>query len=161
MAKLKAPKKFATGKFVSHSPKRKPTRSIVFKAFVARATPTAAKIDAIRTGINARIVNDMVQYFDVSQNEIFSVLHTPASTAHRLIKAKRPLDPAASERVIRVADITRIAEETFGGHAAAAQWLKTPNLALENATPLSMLDTEPGAGEVRRILSSINYGGVF
>lgn len=161
MAKLKAPKKFATGKFVSHRAKRKPTRSIVFKAFVARATPTAAKIDAIRTGINARIVNDMVQYFDVSQNEIFSVLHTPASTAHRLIKAKRPLDPAASERVIRVADITRIAEETFGGPAAAAQWLKTPNLALENATPLSMLDTEPGAGEVRRILSSINYGGVF
>jgi len=24
-----------------------------------------------------------------------------------------------------------------------------------------MLDTEPGAGEVRRILSSIDYGGVF
>jgi putative toxin-antitoxin system antitoxin component (TIGR02293 family) len=103
----------------------------------------------------------MVQYFHVSKNEIFDVLLTPASTAHRLIKEKRPLDPAASERVVRVADITRIAEETFGGPATAAQWLKTPNLALENATPLSMLDTEPGAGEVRRILSSINYGGVL
>src|SRR5205823_3617263 len=117
--------------------------SIVFKTFVDKETAPAVKIEAIRRGINADIVDDMVEYFDVSKNEIFDVLLTPASTAHRLIKEKRALDPAASERVVRVADVTRIAEETFGGPATAAQWLKTPNLALENATPLSMLDTEP------------------
>ena len=162
MAKMKGAKRFGTTvKFASHSAVRKSSRSVVFKTFVARDAPTAAKIAAIRTGIDAGIVDDMVQYFHVSKNEIFDVLLTPASTAHRLIKEKRPLDAAASERVVRVADITRIAEETFGGPATAAQWLKTPNLALENATPLSMLDTEPGAGEVRRILSSINYGGVL
>src|SRR5262249_23349918 len=119
------------------------------------------KIDAIRAGISASVVEDMVQYFDVPKNEIFGVLLTPASTAHRLIKEKRPLDAAASERVVRVADVTRIAEHTFGGGAAATRWLKTPNLALANATPLSMLDTEPGAGEVRRILVAIDHGGVF
>jgi putative toxin-antitoxin system antitoxin component (TIGR02293 family) len=54
-----------------------------------------------------------------------------------------------------------MAADTFGGRDAATQWLKTPNLALDAATPLSMLDTEPGAGEVRRILSAINYGGAF
>ena len=60
-----------------------------------------------------------------------------------------------------MAEITKMAEDTFGGREAATQWLKTPNLALEDATPLSMLDTEPGASEVRRILFAINYGGVF
>jgi uncharacterized protein (DUF2384 family) len=54
-----------------------------------------------------------------------------------------------------------VAEETFGGRDAGARWLKTPNLALGDATPLSMLDTELGALEVRRILSSIGHGGAF
>jgi len=126
---------------------------------VTKETPTAQKIDVIRSGVRARVVDDMVEYLDVPKNVIFSILHTPESTAHRLIKDNRTLDAAASERVVRVADITRMAEESFGGRAAATRWLKSSNLALGGATPLSMLDTEPGAGEVRRILSSINYGG--
>jgi putative toxin-antitoxin system antitoxin component (TIGR02293 family) len=62
---------------------------------------------------------------------------------------------------VRLADVIRVAEETFGGRDAGARWLKTPNLALGDATPLSMLDTELGALEVRRILSSIGHGGAF
>lgn len=151
----------STGKFVSRVGTGKSGFIIAFKKFVAKDTPTATKIEAIRIGINAEIVDDMVRYFDVSKSDIFHILLTPPSTAHRLVKTKRPLDPAASERVVRVADITRMAEETFGGREDAARWLKTPNLALDNAMPLSMLDTEPGAGEVRRILSAINYGGAL
>ena len=135
--------------------------AMVFRAFVAKETPAAKKIDVIRGGVAARVVDDMVEYLDVPKNVIFSVLHTPESTAHRLIKDNRNLDSAASERVVRVADVTRLAEETFGEREAARQWLKSANRALGGATPLSMLDTEPGAGEVRRILSSINYGGAL
>lgn len=133
--------------------------TITFKTFVAHETPLAEKIDLIRGGVAARVVDDMVEYLGVSKQVIFQVLHTPESTAHKLIKDKRRLSAAASERVVRVADITRIAEETFGGQDAAAHWLTSPNLALGGVTPLSMLDTEPGASEIRRILSSINYGG--
>jgi putative toxin-antitoxin system antitoxin component (TIGR02293 family) len=151
----------SSGKFVSRVRARKSGFIITFRKFVAKDTPAAIKIEAIRSGITAEIVDDMVRYFDVSKSDIFHVLLTPSSTAHRLVKTNRPLDPAASERVVRVADVTRIAEETFGGHEEAARWLKTPNVALDNATPLSMLDTEPGAGEVRRVLSAINYGGAL
>jgi len=132
-----------------------------FKTFVSKETPTATKIQIIRSGVLARVVDDMVAYLDVPKNLIFSVLHTPESTAHKLIKENRVLDAAASERVVRVADITRIAEATFGGRGAASRWLQSSNVALGHTTPLSMLDTEPGAAEVRRVLSSINYGGVF
>ncbi len=138
-----------------------PKRAVIFTSFVSRDTSSARKIDAIRAGVGARVVDDMVEYLDVPKNVIFGILHTPESTAHRLIKDNRNLDAAASERVVRVADITRMAEETFGGREAATRWLKSANLALGGATPLSMLDTEPGAGEVRRILASINYGGAF
>jgi uncharacterized protein (DUF2384 family) len=58
-------------------------------------------------------------------------------------------------------DARELAEEIFGGRETAARWLKTSNLALGGATPLSMLDTEPGAAEVRRILSAIDYGGAL
>jgi len=133
----------------------------VFRSFVAKDTSTATKIDVIRGGVLARVVDDMVEYLGVPKNVVFALLHTPESTAHKLIKDNRHLDSAASERVVRVADITRMAEETFGGRDGATQWLKARNLALAGETPLSMLDTEPGAGEVRRLLHSINYGGVF
>jgi putative toxin-antitoxin system antitoxin component (TIGR02293 family) len=136
-------------------------RATDFRSFVAANAPLTSKIGAIRAGVRARIVNEMVAYLDVPKNVIFGLLHTPESTAHRLIKDDRKLDPAASEGVVRVADITRMAEETFGGRDAARRWLKTANLALGGAPPLSMLDTEPGTAEVRRILSSINHGGVL
>ncbi len=133
----------------------------VFGAFVSKETPIGKKIEVIRGGVVARIVDDMVEYLDVPKNVIFGVLHMPESTAHKLIRDNRKLDSAVSERVFRVADIARMAEETFGGRGAATQWLKSANRALGGATPLSMLDTEPGASEVRRILFSINYGGTF
>ena len=93
----------------------------------------------------------MVDYHGVPKSVIFRVLQTPESTAHKLIKENRPLDSAASERVVRVAEITRMAEETFGGREAATRWLKTPNLSLGREMPLSLLDTEFGAGEVRSV----------
>ena len=138
-----------------------PKSKMTFKKFVSTEAPAAKKIDFIRSGVNACVVDDMVQYLGVSKTVIFGLLHTAESTAHKLIRDNRTLDSAASERVVRVADITRTAEQTFGGREAATRWLKTPNIALTGATPLSMLDTEPGALEVRRILSSIDYGGVL
>ncbi len=132
-----------------------------FQRFVAQDTPTARKIALIRAGVAARVVNEMVAYLQVPKGVVFAVLHMPESTAHKLIKDNRTLDRAASERVVRVADITRMAQETFSGREPATQWLKTANLALAGAAPLSMLDTEPGAGEVRRLLQAISAGGVM
>jgi putative toxin-antitoxin system antitoxin component (TIGR02293 family) len=132
-----------------------------FRALVSRETPTAEKIHVIRNGVGARVVDDMVRYLEVPKTVVFDILHMPESTAHRLIRDNRRLDSAASERVVRVADVIRVAEEVFGGREAATRWLKSSNLALGDTTPLSMLDTEPGATEVRRVLSSISYGGAF
>jgi len=133
--------------------------SDTFQLFVVKDTPTEAKIDAIRKGVGARVVDEMVRYLDVPKSVVFNVLHTPQSTAHRLIRDNRPLDSAATERVVRIADITRAAEKIFGRREPATSWLRTPNVALGGTTPLSMLDTEPGATEVRRILSAISSGG--
>ena len=136
-------------------------RNKAFSSLVAKAPPWARAVDTIRAGVTARVVDEMVEYLEAPKRVVFSMLHTPESTAHRLIKHDLRLDAAASERVLRVAEILREAQEAFGGRLAALRWLKTANLALAGATPLSLLDTEVGAAQVRRILSAINYGGVY
>jgi putative toxin-antitoxin system antitoxin component (TIGR02293 family) len=134
---------------------------LLFSKMVANEPAPAAKIDLIRGGVSAGVLEDMVKYLDTSKTVIFSVLKTPESTAHKAIKEGKALDAATSERVVRIADITRFAQETFGGQESAVTWLKRENRALGGVPPLSMLDTGPGADEVRKILSAINYGGAF
>jgi putative toxin-antitoxin system antitoxin component (TIGR02293 family) len=130
-----------------------------FDALLSRESSPATKINLIRSGVVARVVNDMVEYLDVPKAVVFKVLHTPESTAHKLIRDNRTLDAATTERVVRVAEVARLAEATLGGRHAAAAWLRTTNHALGGTTPLSLLDTEPGANEVRRILAAIDHGG--
>jgi len=135
--------------------------AITFASFVSRGTSAVEKIGAIRRGMRARVLDEMVAYLAVPKSAVFALLHTPDSTAHRRIRDNRSLDAATSERVVRVADVARQAEAALGGREPATQWLRSANRALGGATPLSMLDTEPGAGEVRRILAAISHGGVF
>lgn len=51
------------------------------------------------------------------------------------------------------------AEQVFGSHSKAREWLNTKNLVL-GSTPLELLETDDGATEVRKMLSAIGHGGV-
>lgn len=133
----------------------------VFAKMVARDPGVAAKLRLARSGFSASVLPGMVNYLDVSKKTVFTVLKTPESTAHKAILEDKTLKPETSERIIRIADITRLAEETFSGREHAVSWLKRENPALNGASPLSMLDTGLGAEEVRKVLTAINYGGVF
>jgi putative toxin-antitoxin system antitoxin component (TIGR02293 family) len=132
-----------------------------FEAFVSKEAPGAEKIEVIRKGVPAGVVDGMVDYLGVAKRTIFEVLGTAESTTHRLIKQNGRLDRAVTERVVRVADTTRLAIETFGDRESATRWLKLENRGLGGVTPLSLLDSEAGGAEVRRILAAIDYGGAF
>lgn len=64
-----------------------------------------------------------------------------------------------NRRSNRIAEIMAEAERTFSSSEKAQQWMAQRNAAL-GKTPLSMLETEAGACEVRKILASIAHGGV-
>lgn len=132
-----------------------------FETLVGREPAPLEKIAVIREGLRAGVVDDMVAYLGVPKSAVFALLRTAESTAHKLVKEGRPLDAGASERVLRIADVARAAEETFGGRDAGTLWLRTPNLSLGRETPLSLLDTGPGADEVRRVLAAIDHGGTL
>lgn len=85
------------------------------------------------------------------------VLRTPERTLMRRKKEARFLADE-SDRLVRVARIAVLAEETLGQRDKAGRWLQKANRALGGATPLDHLDTELGARQVEQVLGRIGHG---
>lgn len=71
---------------------------------------------------------------------------------------KNRLQPDESDRLTRVARLYAFAEDVLGSREAAIAWMRAPNRALDDAIPLSYLDTEIAAREVEDLLGRIRYG---
>lgn len=117
-----------------------------------------ARIQLIRTGVDARVLILASEYFDMPRAQFVKFLGMSPATAERKIKSHSLLGSVESERLARLAIIEDSAEKVFGSTEAAKKWMFRKNLALGDS-PISMLDTETGAGEVRKILTAIAYGG--
>jgi putative toxin-antitoxin system antitoxin component (TIGR02293 family) len=119
-----------------------------------------ARIQLIRSGVNATVLVSASEYFNMPRAKFAQILGMSPVTAERKIKRGGRLGRSESERLARIAMIDTEAEAVFGNEDTAKAWLLQNNLALGD-TPLSMLDTETGAHEIRKMLSSITYGGVI
>lgn len=118
-------------------------------------------IAAIRTGFPASLLKDAGAYFDVPAQRIRTIARLPETTAHTLVKRGALMDAAASERLWRLADMMKLAQEVFEDEEAAKAWLRTPNLTFQDDAPMDYLDTEPGAIAVRQVLNAIATGGAL
>ncbi|WP_455232227.1 antitoxin Xre/MbcA/ParS toxin-binding domain-containing protein [Geopseudomonas aromaticivorans] len=67
---------------------------------------------------------------------------------------------ADHETEFRGRAVQALAEDVFENRAIALDWLARPNAALGDVTPLSCCATEAGAQQVRRILRTLEFGGV-
>jgi putative toxin-antitoxin system antitoxin component (TIGR02293 family) len=118
--------------------------------------PTEA-IAAVKKGFRLFTVYRLGQNLDVSSQVLARVVRiAPRTLARR--KREGRLDPSESERVLRIGRLLDQATEVLGGPDLARQWLKSPNRALGNKTPLEYADTEPGAKEVENLLGRIEHG---
>jgi putative toxin-antitoxin system antitoxin component (TIGR02293 family) len=68
------------------------------------------------------------------------------------------LTPEQSDRLVRVARLIAVAEETFGSQEKARLWLRRPTTALGGERPLDLLDTDAGARQVETLLGRIGHG---
>lgn len=117
-----------------------------------------ARIKLIRTGVAADVLVSASEHFGMPRAQFVKFMGMSPATAERKIKSRSLLGPVESERLERLAIIENAAEKVFGNAEMAKKWIMQKNLAL-GGTPLSMLDTQTGAGEVRKVLASIAYGG--
>lgn len=66
-------------------------------------------------------------------------------------------DSAMSEILVRFIRVQTMATDLWGPDRATI-WLQRPNKALDGDTPLSLLDTGPGADAVETLLGQIAHG---
>lgn len=116
------------------------------------------RIRLIRAGVDAMLLVKASEYYEMPRAKLARIIGLSSATADRKIKAGDKLGSAESERLTRIALIEAEAEQVFGSAELAKQWMLSNNLVL-GESPLSLLDTDAGSAEVRRILSAIAHGG--
>lgn len=95
----------------------------------------------------------------VSQEEIYSLIVPRRTLVHRKTRSER-LSHDESDRAVRLARITSLAEEVFGDEAKAGRWLRKPKTRFDGRAPLDLLRTESGARLVEEMLLQLDYGMV-
>lgn len=93
----------------------------------------------------------------LSDDEIYRYVVPRRTLVHRRSK-REPLTHDESDRAVRIARITSLAEEIFGDDAKAARWLRKPKSRFEGRTPMEVLRTEAGARLVEEMLLQLDYG---
>jgi uncharacterized protein (DUF2384 family) len=125
----------------------------------------------LREGLPVSVLGKFRENWGLTVMELASSLSIPKSTLMRTLERRKRmasgdsdrvyrLASGDSDRVYRLASILALAEEYIGDRKKAQLWLKHPNRALGDETPLRALETEIGARRVEQILGRIAYGGV-
>ena len=93
----------------------------------------------------------------VSDAEIYCLVIPRRTLAHRKAKHE-PLTREESDRAVRLARMTALAERVLGDKDKAQCWLHQPKRRFAGRTPLNMMNTETGARLVEEMLYQIDYG---
>ena len=115
-------------------------------------------IHLIRQGLSCRAADRVRRYYGLSDAQFKTLLGFSARTLARREAARKPLTPAQSDRVYRIARVGAHAEEVFADADTARDWLASPNRALSGASPLDLLDTDAGTEQVEEVLLRIEHG---
>lgn len=118
------------------------------------------RITRISGGFEAVWLHALKSAFNLTVPAIAVLLNASISTVDRRIKSKALLNPVASERMDRIAQVAVLAESVFEDAEKAGAWMGAANDALGGNKPLLMCETELGARQVRRVLHAIEWGGV-
>ena len=93
----------------------------------------------------------------LSDEEIYTYIVPRRTLVHR--KSKRePLTHDESDRAVRIARITSLAEEVFGDDAKAGRWLRKIKERFDGRTPLEVSRTEAVGRLVEEMLLQLDYG---
>ena len=93
----------------------------------------------------------------LSDAEVYKLIVPRRTLAHRIAK-HQPLSKDESDKAVRVARITAMAEQVFGEPERAWRWLRKAKRRFDGKTPVEMLATEAGARLVEEMIGQIEHG---
>ena len=93
----------------------------------------------------------------LSYDEVYRLIVPRRTLAHRIAR-HQPLSKDESDKAVRVARITTMAEQAFRDAGKAWNWLRKPKRRFAGRTPIEMLSSEAGARLVEELLLQFEYG---
>ncbi|MCL5965727.1 MAG: DUF2384 domain-containing protein [Deltaproteobacteria bacterium] len=115
--------------------------------------------DIIEKGLSRSALEHVKEILKLTDREVSSTLDISEKTVSRLRHdPNRRLPVATSDRLYRVARLFALAEGVLEDKEQARDWLRSPQIGLNNRLPLELMRTEAGAREVEDLLIRIEYG---
>jgi putative toxin-antitoxin system antitoxin component (TIGR02293 family) len=105
-------------------------------------------------------VEKLSAFLQSSPPQVMKIIEVNERTAQRR-KEQGALTAEESDRLARVARVTRRAVDALGDAGQAKQWLRRPSRALGGVAPLDLLGTDAGAELVTDELGRIEYGDLY
>jgi putative toxin-antitoxin system antitoxin component (TIGR02293 family) len=93
----------------------------------------------------------------LSDAEVYQLIVPRRTLAHRIAK-HQPLSKDESDKAVRVARITAMAEQVFGEPERAWRWLRERKRRFGGKTPIEMLASDAGARLVEEMIGQIEHG---
>ncbi|RSL16841.1 putative toxin-antitoxin system antitoxin component (TIGR02293 family) [Edaphobacter aggregans] len=128
------------------------------KVLKKRVGTPAQLMTLIREGLPADILPSIAAELSMDRSAVAKVVGISGRTLSRRLASRSRLSAEESDRMVRLARVLALANDTLGDRTKASRWLQTPNRALQGSTPFELLDTDAGVQSVETILGRIAYG---
>ena len=112
----------------------------------------------IEKGLPVSLLDGLAAGLGLSVESFAALCGLSRATFHRKKAQKAKLGHFESDMVARYATLVQHATDTFEDEAAAAQWLRTPQVGLGGAVPLDLAQSTQGFQEIERLLTRIDFG---
>lgn len=116
------------------------------------------RLDRIQEGLPVVAFQRFADASGVSRETLAKAIHVSLRTVQRRGESGGRLDPAPSERLVRLAELYERASDLMGGDALARHWMQAPRDVFEDRTPFELGGSELGAREVEDLLLRIEHG---
>ncbi len=116
-------------------------------------------IAAIRAGIPYSLFGLIRDYTPFTESDWADFLDISTKSLQRYKMAtKHHFKPIHSEKIIEMAEVTKVGLDVFGNIEKLKLWLNTPSFALGNLKPIELLKDSYGKELVISELTRINHG---
>ena len=116
-------------------------------------------IIAIREGIPSTLFELIQNYTPFSEGEWANFLNVSTKSLQRYkTMGNHSFKPIHSEKIIEMAEVTKVGLDVFGSLEKLKLWLDTPNFALGKLKPKELLKDSYGKEMVLAELTRVNHG---
>ena len=114
-------------------------------------------IELSNKGVTKDALLHLANYLCFSMNQMAELLSFTKGTIRRYA-SKKHLNRVISEQILQIAEVAAKGSEVFESKEKFLAWMKCPNKALSNKTPVSLLGSKFGGDMVLDELGRIEYG---